>query len=57
MADDPESGGAAAARSAGGRERSVWAGMRQVRERAARGIRFRFLGLSSTVSTCPTNLT
>jgi hypothetical protein len=39
------------------RERSVWAGMRQVRERAMRGIGFRFSGLSSTVSMCPTNLT
>jgi hypothetical protein len=39
------------------RERSAWAGMRQVRERAARGIEFRFSGLSSTVSTCPMNLT
>jgi hypothetical protein len=39
------------------RERSAWVGMREVRERAARGIGFRFSGLSSTVSTCPTNLT
>jgi hypothetical protein len=42
MADDPESGGAAAARPAGEREKRVGENETGERERAAHGIGFRF---------------